>query len=101
MCRHRRHHRPDLLFRVEALDGVESFQSVTTTDDIEHGIEDGDAELETTSVHVRDLSPLIRSKVILLDADRPCNQGVSSLTYYINIHVFQEAGLKFQSLRTL
>ena len=66
VCSHGSHQGPGLLLRVVTLGRVQRLQPVTTSDDEEFVIDDGDAKLETSAIHLLYLYPLVRSEVVTL-----------------------------------
>lgn len=68
MCGHRWHHAPGFCFGVVAFYGIQSLQSVSSSDHIQLVIQHCDAELQPPPIHICHRSPHICTKIILFNA---------------------------------
>jgi len=68
MSSHRRHHSPLFLLCVKTLDGVESLESISPSHHKQQAVDDSDAKLQASTIHVCHLAPTVLPQLVLLYA---------------------------------
>jgi hypothetical protein len=82
VCRHWWETGPCLAFNIITFNSIESFQSITSSYNIETLIHDSYTKLQTTSTHICHVTPHISSEIILLNVR--CNWKDKQSLYFHN-----------------